>query len=73
MEQGTPLLKEDVRSPAAALGLDFFVRAQIVSPVYGQKFHSHMDKGSQSPSYFFLFHLDQTTIWPFNQPIILKP
>jgi hypothetical protein len=35
MEQGTPLLKEDVRSPAAALGLDFFVRAQIVSPVYG--------------------------------------
>jgi hypothetical protein len=27
MEQGTPLLKEDVRSPAAALGLDFFVRA----------------------------------------------
>jgi len=27
MERGTPLLKEDVRSPAAALGLDFFVRA----------------------------------------------
>jgi hypothetical protein len=43
-------LREDVRSPAAALGLDSFVLAQIESPVYGQNFHSHMDSGSQSPS-----------------------
>jgi hypothetical protein len=47
--RGTLILREDVRSPAAALGLDSFVLAQIESPVYGQNFHSHMDSGSQSP------------------------
>ena len=39
---GTPILREDVRNPAAALGLDSLVLAQIESPVYGS--------GSQSPS-----------------------
>jgi hypothetical protein len=40
--QGTPILREDARNPAAALDLDSLVLAQIASPVYGS--------GSQSPS-----------------------
>jgi hypothetical protein len=40
--QGTPILREDARNPAAALDLDSLVLAQIESPVYGS--------GSQSPS-----------------------
>jgi hypothetical protein len=69
--RGTPILREDVRSPAAALDLDSFVLAQNESPVYGQNLHSHVDslKAHLTSS---LFHLDQTMILPFNQHMILK-